>query len=71
VTKKDARGWHTEPKVDFLYEAEFQAVTGDTAENKAFFASTPTGSLRFAAVNGDKFEVGKDYYLDLSIAATV
>jgi hypothetical protein len=67
VTKRSAGGWHTEPKVDFLYEVEFQAVYSSSPENKAFFASTPTGSLKFSAVNGDRFVPGREYYLDLSM----
>lgn len=68
VRKYSASGWHTEPKVDFMYEYAFHAVTGDSPENKKFFASTPTGELKFSAVNGELFEPGKDYYLDLSPA---
>ena len=65
VRKYSTQGWHTEPKVDFMYEAEFIAVSGMSPENKAFFASTPTLNLKLSAINGDKFEPGKEYYLDI------
>lgn len=69
VKKYAASGWHTEPKVDFMYAATFCAVSGGVSpENKAFFASTPTLSLELSAVNGDKFEPGKEYYLDFNLA---
>jgi hypothetical protein len=60
------KGWTgTSP---FLYEAEFSAVTGDSEENKQFFGSTPTGSLKVSTVREDHFEPGKSYYLDFSEA---
>jgi hypothetical protein len=45
----------------FLYAYEFQAVTDGSAENKSFFASTPTGNLSITAVRDDLFEPGKQY----------
>jgi hypothetical protein len=68
VKKFSASGWHTEPKADFMYEAEFQAVTGGSDENKKFFASTPTGSLKVSTVRDDMFQPGKEYFLDISAA---
>jgi hypothetical protein len=69
VKKVDAKSWYTEPKVDFLYEAFFVAVTGGSSpENKQFFASTPTLTLEVKCINGDRFEQGKEYYLDISLA---
>lgn len=69
VKKMSASGWYTEPKVEFLYEAEFCAVSGGSSpENKAFFASTPTLTLKLSAINGDRFEAGKEYYLDIALA---
>lgn len=68
VKKVDARGYYTEPKQEFLYEAFFCAVTGGSSpENKQFFASTPTLSLEIRCINGDRFEAGKEYYLDISL----
>lgn len=50
----------------FLYAYEFGAVTGEKDENKAFFASTPSGSLRLDSVRDDLFEPGDDYELTFS-----
>lgn len=52
----------------FLYAYKFAVVIADTPENKSFFASTPVGSLSFASVRNDLFEVGKEYYLDITPA---
>jgi hypothetical protein len=68
VRKFSAAGWYTEPKSEFMYEAEFMAVTGSSEENKKFFASTPTGSLKVSTVREDMFQPGKEYFLDLSAA---
>ena len=51
-----------------LYSYKFHVVTGDSEENKKFFASTPSGSLSFSALRDDYFEVGKEYYFDSSPA---
>lgn len=58
------KGWNGTPP--FLYEYEFQAVTGSSEENKSFFASTPSGSLKMGAVRDDLFAPGQDYYLDFT-----
>jgi hypothetical protein len=52
----------------FLYDYEFNAVSGNSDENKEFFASTPSGSIKLSAVRNDLFEPGKSYYLDFSPA---
>lgn len=59
-------GYNNGPK--FMYEYEFMAVTGDSEENKSFFASTPSGSAKFSVVRDDVFEPGKDYYFDITLA---
>lgn len=69
VTKRKA--WNGAPS-DFVYDSEFSAVTGhadpgDSGENEEFWAATPAGTLKLSTVKSDHFEVGKDYYLDLSI----
>lgn len=59
-------------ELGFVFEYEFMAVTGaasDSEENKKFFASTPTGSLKMSAVREDLFEPGKEYYLDFTPAS--
>lgn len=52
----------------FLYDFEFGVVNGDSEENKQFFASTPSGSIKLASVRDDLFEPGKEYYLDFKEA---
>lgn len=47
-------------------------VSGTSEENKAFFASTPTGSIELATVNpeaGNAFELNKEYYVDFTPAS--
>ena len=72
ITKRKA--WVGAPS-EFIYDTEFQAVTNhDTAssraaanENVEFWAATPSGMLKLGTVRADHFEVGKNYYLDISI----
>jgi hypothetical protein len=54
----------------FDYVAKFQAVMDGSEENKAFFAATPSGSLEIGVYSDDVFEVGRDYYVDLTPAGT-
>lgn len=52
-------------------KVKFSAVVGGSPENRSFFKWTPTGSLSFSTFNKpvlDKFQVGKEYYLDLTPA---
>lgn len=51
----------------FLFTAKFSAVSDGTPENKAFFEYTPSGSLEIGMYKEDAFEVGKDYYLDVTL----
>ena len=51
----------------FLFEYEFMAVTDGSEENKSFFASTPSGSLKLGAVRNDVFIPGESYYLDFTL----
>jgi hypothetical protein len=51
-----------------VYNYRFQAVGGDSAENKSFYASTPNGSIELVAVRDDLFQIQKEYYLDFSLA---
>jgi hypothetical protein len=43
-------------------------VTGDSPENKEFFAATPSGIAEVSTVRQDHFQVGQDYYLDFTPA---
>jgi hypothetical protein len=63
VAKRE--GWGGSP---FLYSAEFHPVTGDSPENKEFFAATPSGRIEVSTVRADHFEVGKSYYVDFTEA---
>lgn len=66
VTK--SQNWNKSEAHPFLYAYKFQVVTGNSDENKAFFASTPSGSIDLQAVRDDLFEPGKSYYLDFTPA---
>lgn len=52
-----------------IYRYEFQVVYTGSPENDEFFASTPGGTLSFYSVASQSFEVGKEYYLDISPAS--
>lgn len=69
VSKKEVIGWSGDPSK--VYEFEFKAVTSGSPENEQFFKYTPTGSLTTGVVKEDAFEVGKEYYLDISEAVPV
>lgn len=45
----------------FLYNYDFNAVTGGTEEKNSFFAATPAGSITLQGVRGDLFEPGREY----------
>ena len=47
------------------YDYEFYPVTSGSEENKKFYASTPTGSLKITTSRIDQFVPGKEYYLDI------
>lgn len=64
-------------KVDFITihaesrEVKMSAVTSGSEENKSFSKWTPTASLSMNISNPecfDKFEVGKEYYIDFTKA---
>ena len=63
VTKR--QGWGN---FKFLYEATFSPVGGDSEENKSFFAATPSGTISLSTIKDDHFEVGKEYYIDFTVA---
>lgn len=49
----------------------FSPVYSGSEENKQFFKYTPGGELRFFTVNAsvyNNFEMGKEYYIDISEA---
>ncbi|MBR9900420.1 MAG: hypothetical protein GYB19_10220 [Rhodospirillales bacterium] len=62
----------TKIETEHGYEVGFCPVTSGSAENESFFKWTPYGELKFGTLNkeaSDQFEVGKEYYLDLSVSA--
>ena len=48
----------------------FEPVYSDdpNSENAQFFKYTPYGKLELGCTNGHGFEVGKEYYIDISKA---
>lgn len=51
---------------------KLQVVSGNSDENKKFFASTPSGQVQLGTVNLEaaaQFELGKEYYVDFSPAS--
>ena len=50
------------------YDYQFHAVYTGSEENNRFFAFTPGGQLNVSTVLDGSFAVGKEYYLDLTIA---
>jgi hypothetical protein len=51
-----------------VYDYKFNVVSSGSDENRKFFASTPTGTMQFSSVRDDLFEIGKEYYSDLTPA---
>lgn len=51
-----------------IYSAEMLVVTGDSEENKKFFLWTPSGKLEVGLHQDKVFEVGKEYYVDITPA---
>lgn len=52
---------------EFAYDYEFNAVVGNSEENKKFWKYTPSGKLNVVTVSNNQFEVGKEYFLDLTL----
>lgn len=47
-------------------------VSGGSEENKRFWNATPAGTLQLGMINleaAEAFDIGKEYYLDISPAA--
>jgi len=53
---------------DKQFDYTFSPVIGESEENKKFFKYTPGGNLNLFCTNGHDFEVGKEYYIDISLA---
>jgi len=50
---------------------ELSAVSGDSKENKEFFASTPSGHIEFTVYGdvGETFKPGQEFYVDFTPVA--
>lgn len=56
---------------EYGFELEFTPVTTGSKENESFFKYTPYGNLKFGTINEEaakQFEVGKEYYIDITVA---
>ena len=52
-------------------EITMSPVTGESEENKQFWQYTPSGSISLNVTNNsalEKFEIGKEYYVDFTEA---
>ena len=59
-----------QPEQEGFY-LSFYPVYQGSEENKEFFKYTPSGTVTFGVTNtavAEKFEVGKEYYLDFTPA---
>lgn len=50
-----------------FYTARFIPVSSGSEENKRFWSATPSGKLELGTINEMPFEVGKEYYLDITL----
>lgn len=62
---KDMGGASSGP-VSFTYH--FNAVTHSSKENESFWKWTPSGTIDLTAIKDELFEVGREYYLDFTMA---
>ncbi len=51
--------------------AEFDGVSDDSPENKAFFNATPSASVTLGIMNKQHFKVGEEYFFDITPARPV
>lgn len=49
-----------------VFDYEFNVVTGDSLENNKFWEWTPSGKLSVTCVKDGTFEIGGDYYIDIT-----
>lgn len=66
VTKASGRGWYGYGSPEFVYDSKLQAVTGNSEENKQFFAATPGGEITLRTLREDTFVPGKSYFVDFT-----
>lgn len=51
-----------------IWEFGFHVVTDGSPEDKAFYASTPSGKVTLCSMREGLFKVGQAYYLDFTPA---
>lgn len=51
-----------------VWDAKLDVVTSGSDENKDFFKYTPNGQMNVACIRQNSFEVGKEYYIDITEA---
>ena len=64
------QGWAkaADGKKALLYNAKFMAVTDGSPEDKKFWDATPAGTFEVSTIKEMPWEIGKDYYFDISPA---
>ena len=68
VSIETAESWD-KAKWPVVYKASFSPVTQGSEENAKFYAATPSGRIEIGAYTiAGCFEVGKEYYLDITPA---
>lgn len=63
-SKTERKHWDKEK--GSLWDYNFNPVSGGSPENDEFWAATPGGNLKLTSVLSNAFEVGNEYYLDIS-----
>lgn len=53
-----------DPRV--VFDFQFQVVCSGSEENKAFFASTPTGMIQVSTCSEESFALGQEHYVDFT-----
>lgn len=64
-----SKGWDV--KNPTIYTVRLAPVTGNTPENAAFYAATPTGSIDLGVISADvggQFAIGQEFFVDFTPA---
>lgn len=67
----DEYGKEANGTIKVITSVKMTAVYGDSPENKAFFAASPSGTIELGVLNqpaADALEIGKEYYIDFTPA---
>ena len=70
VPDDSPQGFHWKNEGRVLHSVVLTPVYSDKpdSENKRFWDATPSGKLEFSTIKDMPFEVGREYYLDISPA---